>query len=34
MLHIHWAWLPAIMMIGCFIGVLITSMCVVAANRP
>lgn len=34
MLHIYWAWLPAAMLIGVFVGVTITSLCVIAANRP
>lgn len=34
MLHIYWAWLPATMLIGVFVGVTITSLCVIAANRP
>lgn len=34
MLHIHWAWLPLIAMVGCAIGVVITSLRIIAANRP
>lgn len=33
MIEMHWAWLPLAAMIGCFIGVTITSLCVIAANR-
>lgn len=34
MLHIYWAWLSAAMLIGVFVGVTITSLCVIASNRP
>lgn len=34
MLHIHWAWLAAAIIIGVFAGVTITSLCVIAARRP
>lgn len=33
MLHIHLAWLAAAITIGVFVGVAITSLCVISANR-
>ena len=34
MLHIYWAWLPATALIGVFVGVAITSLRIISANRP